>query len=325
MRFVREHLSWLLFLLFLAIVLNVVLLLDEGVARVSVVYMNLLFAVFVVAFCFIRYQLDEQVIKDVEAAQLTPLKLQIAEHYKEQLDEKVEAYRQLKWQNAELHDELLAWVHEMKSPLTAMKLMLEQLPNDQQKLKLEQEWLRIYMLLDQQLHITRLQTIEQDSRLEKVELERVVYEEIKALRSWCLEKGVGFDIAELEAVVVTDRKWLAFIVRQYLSNAVKYSPNDSEIVVSLGKTEQGHILLKIYDEGPGIAAHDLPRVFKKSYTGTKGRESSVASGMGLYLAKQAAETLGLKLYLQSNREAGAGTTAVIQFPLDNEYTKRFGM
>ena len=85
------------------------------------------------------------------------------------------------------------------------------------------------------------------------------------------------------------------------------------------------MLLKIKDAGPGIAAHDLPRVFKKSYTGTKGRESSIASGMGLYLAKQAAETLGLKLYLQSNRDVGEGTTAIIQFPLDNEYTKRFGM
>lgn len=324
-RFMREHLSWLLFLLFLDVALNIVLLLDEGVAKVSVIYMNLLFVAFVFVFCFIRSQLDQQIVKDVEQAELTPLKAQIADHYKQQLDEKVEEYRQLKWQTEELNDELLAWVHEMKSPLTAMKLMLEQLPNNQQKLKLEQEWLRIYMLLDQQLHITRLQTIEQDSRLEKVELERVVYGEIKALRSWCLEKGVGFNMDEIDAIVVSDRKWLSFIVRQYLSNAVKYSADGSEIEVSLGRTEQGHLLLKIRDTGPGIAAHDLPRVFKKSYTGTKGRESSIASGMGLYLAKQAAETLGLKLYLQSNKEVHAGTTAVIQFPLDNEYSKRFGM
>lgn len=322
MNFVREHVSWLLFLLFLNIVLNIVLLLDEGVAKVSVLYMNLLFVAFTLVFCFIRYQLDKQIVRDIEQVELTPLKLQIAEHYKEQLDEKVEAYRHLKWQTEELNDELLAWVHEMKSPLTAMKLMLEQLPNNQHKLKLEQEWLRIYMLLDQQLHITRLQTIEQDSRLEKVELKGIVFQEIKSLQSWCLEKGIGFQIEDIEAKVVTDAKWLAFIVRQYLSNAVKYSPEQSEIEVSLGRTEQGHTLLKIRDQGPGIAPHDLPRVFKKSYTGTKGRESAVASGMGLYLAKQAAETLGLKLYLQSN---GAGTTAVIQFPLDNEYTKRFGM
>lgn len=325
MNFVREHVSWLLFMLFLDVALNIVLLLDEGVEKVSVLYMNLLFVAFTFVFCFIRYQFDQQIVRDVEQVELTPLKAQIANHYRQQLDEKVEAYRHLKWQTEELNDELLAWVHEMKSPLTAMKLMLEQLPNDHQKLKLEQEWLRLYMLLDQQLHITRLQTIEQDSRLEKVSLQRVVYQEIKSLQSWCMEKGIGFQIEDIDVDVVTDAKWLAFIVRQYLSNAVKYSTDGSEIEVALGETEQGHMLLKVRDQGPGIAPHDLPRVFKKSYTGTKGRESSVASGMGLYLSKQAADSIGLKLYIQSTGEAGSGTTAVIQFPLDNEYSKRFGM
>ena len=323
--FIKEHLSWLLFLLFLDVVLNILLLLDEGFAGISIFYINLMFFALGVIFCWIRHQLDKQAVRDVEQSELTPLKQQIAMHYKEQLDEKVEDYRRLKWKTEELQDELLAWVHEMKSPLTAMKLMLEQLPNNQQKLKLEQEWLRIYMLLDQQLHITRLQTIEQDSRLQKVELQHVVYQEIKSLQSWCLEKGIGFLIDNIEAVVVTDAKWLSFIVRQYLSNAVKYSPEQSEIEVSIGQTEQGHILLKVRDQGPGIAPHDLPRVFKKSYTGTKGRESSAASGMGLYLAKQAADSIGLKLYLQSSDETSSGTTAFIQFPLENEYTKRFGM
>lgn len=324
-QFIKEHLSWLLFLLFLAVVLNAIVLLDEGFAGVSILYINLLYVGFVFVFCFIRHQLDKQLLRNVEQAELPPVKAQIALHYKQQLDENVEDYRRLKWQTEEMHDELLAWVHEMKSPLTAMKLMLEDLPNNPQKLKLEQEWLRLYMLLDQQLHITRLQTIEQDSRLEKVGLQRVVYQEIKALQSWCMEKGIGFHIEDIDVEVVTDAKWLAFIVRQYLSNAVKYSPVQSEVEVSIGKTEQGHMLLKVRDQGPGIAAHDLPRVFKKSYTGTKGRESSAASGMGLYLAKQAADSLGLKLYLQSNREVESGTTAVIQFPLENEYTKQFGM
>ena len=77
--------------------------------------------------------------------------------------------------------------------------------------------------------------------------------------------------------------------------------------------------MKVADQGKLIATQDLRRVFKKSYTGSTGRESSIASGMGLYLAKQAADSLGLKLYLQS--EVGKGTTAVIQFPLTNEYTK----
>lgn len=310
--------------------MNVLWLLDTGLANVSAIYINVLFVSVIVVFCFIRYQKDEHIRKNIEQAELTPLKHDIAMYYEQQLEDVNKAYRQLKWKTSEGNDELLAWVHEMKSPLTALKLMIDTVPSHSDRLKLEQEWLRIYMLLDQQLHITRLQTIQEDSRLERLSLDRLVVQEVKALRSWCLEKGIGIQLEELEKEVVCDAKWLAFIIRQYLSNAVKYSPVQSEIVISTGYTEQGHLLLKVSDYGDGITAQDLPRIFKKSYTGTKGRESSVASGMGLYLAKQAADSIGLKLYVQSDSkgnlaEGRFGTTAIIQFPLENEYTKQFGM
>lgn len=329
--FLKEHRSWLLFVFALNVAVNVLLFLDQGLANISIIYLNILYYFAVFIFCIIRYQLDNKLLHDVEGVSLTPVKKRIADYYKLQLEEKAEELHQLKWKTAELNDDLLAWVHEMKSPLTAMKLMLDELPNGAQKRKLEYEWLRLYMLLDRQLHTTRLQTIEQDSRLERVSLQRIVIQEIKGLQSWCLEKGIGVNLGDLQYEVVTDAKWLAFIIRQYLSNAVKYSPKNSEVEIETGVTEQGHLLLKVKDCGPGIPVHDLPRVFKKSYTGMIGRESSAASGMGLYLAKQAADTIGLKLYIRSNVKdefKGSnmpGTTAVIQFPLENEYTKQFGM
>lgn len=322
-RFIKEHFSWIILFLCSNLLSNLLFQLDDGFSHVSVRYFNVLQWTMFVLFCIWRYRKDRHIIEHLEQLELTPLKYEIAEHYMRQLQEMKEELTQLKWQTAEQQDEILAWVHDMKSPLTAMRLMIDQLENTSLKNKLEQEWLRIYLLLDQQLHLTRLQTIEQDSRLEKVILRDVVYKEIKSFQSWCLEKGVGVEVSDLEEEVITDVKWLSFIVRQYISNAVKYSKQNSNIYITTGYTPQGHLLLKIEDKGMGIRAHDLPRVFKKSYTGSTGRETSSASGMGLYLAKQAADIIGLKLYIQS--QENQGTVGYIQFPLENDYVKQFGM
>ena len=136
-----------------------------------------------------------------------------------------------KVQLQEYSDELLAWVHEVKAPLTAINLMFEHIEDLQLRRKLENEWLRLHLLVDQQLHQTRLSSIEKDNYLNEIELKPIVYKEIRAMQAWCLERGIGFEIAELTETVLTDGKWLAFIIRQILSNAIKYSPANSEITI----------------------------------------------------------------------------------------------
>ena len=315
----KEHKWWIGFVLAINVFLNMLLLVDSGFANASIIYFNLIFYVLFISFLIVLYKKDKKILIENDFEQLSPVQQKVADYYKDELAELKHKYILLKSNYAEKDNELLAWVHEMKSPLTAMKLMLNQLESDEHKGKLEKEWLRLYLLLDQQLHTTRILTIEQDSKIESISLRSAVVEEIKNFQPWCMEKGIGFELDELHEEVITDKKWLCFIIRQYISNAVKYSLENSVIEVKTSYTPQGHLLLKIIDYGKGIATQDLPRVFKKSYTGSTGRESSVASGMGLYLAKQAADSLGLKLYLHS--EIGKGTTAVIQFPLTNEYNK----
>ena len=134
---------------------------------------------------------------------------------------------------------------------------------------------------------------------------------------------MAVDIGSLEGTVVSDAKWLAFIIRQLLSNAVKYSEENTEIRIYMERDERGHQLLHIQDFGIGIKQEDLPRVFQKSYTGTVGREKTVSTGMGLYLANQAANKLGLELKLTS--QLGEGTIATVQFPNENEYHQLLGM
>ena len=246
----------------------------------------------------------------------------IHEDYKEQLADKNAKIQEQKLIVLERQDELLAWVHEMKSPLTAMQLLMEKVEKSEVKERIENEWLRLYLLLDQQLHATRLMTIELDNRIEKVKVKDVLIQEIKALRSWCFEKQIAIDLELNDLTVQSDAKWLGFIVRQILSNAVKYSDVGGEIRISAHMVNDQAVLI-IQDDGIGIKREDLPRVFRKSYTGTIGRETSAATGMGLYLAKQAAQSLHIVLAIESTE--GVGTSVKITFPKMNEYQKTLGM
>lgn len=227
-----------------------------------------------------------------------------------------------KVQLQEYSDELLAWVHEVKAPLTSINLMLSQIEDLVLRRKLEHEWLRLHLLVDQQLHQTRLASIEKDNYMTEIELRPVVYKEIRAMQPWCLEKGIGFDVSELSETVMTDGKWLAFIVRQILSNAIKYSPINTEILIFTEVDANGAILLHIKDEGIGIRKEDLPRIFQKSYTGTAGRESAQSTGMGLYLAHNVAMKIGVRIRVQSKIDEGSIFT--LRFPLQNEYVKLTG-
>lgn len=318
--FLKQHLSWLLFLLVLQLLVNLIVYVDKGFQAVSLLYMNLVWLVLVLAFVGWLYMRDIKTMKVYEVEQNTYVEAVKATYELALAQQKAELQEQ-RLMLLERQDELLAWVHEMKSPMTAMQLLTEQIDNVDVKERLEAEWLRVYLLLDQQLHATRLITIEQDNRMETVQLKEVLVQEIKALRSWCFDKKIAVEINDVELDVITDRKWLGFIVRQVLSNAVKYSNVGGEILLYV-TFEADQIVLSIQDNGIGIKKEDLPRVFRKSYTGTIGRETSTATGMGLYLAKQVAESLNIKLMIESTE--AVGTTVKIRFPKVNEYSKTLG-
>ncbi|WP_237658370.1 sensor histidine kinase [Ureibacillus xyleni] len=255
-------------------------------------------------------------------ATFSPFQKMYVEHIVEVLEEKDALLNQSKIQLQEDSEDLLAWVHEMKTPLTALKLMIEQTEDTNLRKKLENEWMRIHLLLDQQLHNSRLAFIEKDNRLEKISLRTIVYKEIREFHSWCMEKGIGFQVEDLKEEVITDSKWLAFIVRQLLSNAIKYSHQNQDINIFTTIDDSGHLLLHIQDYGVGIRQEDLPRIFHKSYTGTIGRESVQSTGMGLYLAKNASQKLGIQIIVQSTKDEGSIFT--LQFPTENEYGRLLG-
>lgn len=326
--FLKERRAWILFFLFLQVWLNVLFFIDNGLSNVSILYVNIMNFLLFFLFMIWRYARETKQLKaiceqPINEELLSPFQRKYIAHFQKQYRELEEAFHQMKIEMLEQQDAMLAWVHEMKSPMTAMKLIVEQVEPYALREKIEKEWVRLYLLLDQKLHETRLSTIEKDNRLEKVCLETVVHQQIKDFRSWCMEKGIGVETKNLKQTVTTDAKWLGFIIRQIFSNAVKYSHENSEIHIFTTRDQEGHLLLHIQDFGVGIRAEDMPRIFQRSYTGTIGRETAAATGMGLYLAKEAAEKLGLAIHAES--QVGAGTTFTIRFPIENRYIQSYGM
>ncbi|MEB2300605.1 sensor histidine kinase [Lysinibacillus xylanilyticus] len=333
--FLRERLAWIGFFVFIIVMINVLFSLDVGLVGISILYINISLLISFMIFLFWRYVVEvgrlkdflgnvENQFDDVRSKNLvlSPFQTTYFTKIEDVLSGKNKELNQAKVELQEYSDELLAWVHEVKAPLTAVNLMLDRVEDLTLRRKLETEWLRLHLLVDQQLHQTRLASIEKDNYMMEIELRTVVYKEIRAMQAWCIEKGIGFDVEELTDTVTTDGKWLAFIIRQILSNAIKYSHANSEVLIFTEVDATGATLLHIKDAGIGIRQEDLPRIFYKSYTGTAGRESAQSTGMGLYLAHNVAQKIGVRITVQSI--VGEGSIFTLRFPLQNEYVKLTG-
>jgi len=333
--FLKERLAWIGFFVFIIVILNVLFTLDAGLVGVSIWYVNVCLLVSFIVFFIWRYVVEVGQLKDFlgnvdshlddahsRNLALSPFQAAYFTKIEDVFYDKDTELNQAKVQLQEYTDELLAWVHEVKAPLTSINLMLERIEDFALRRKLEAEWLRLHLLVDQQLHQTRFSSIEKDNYMAEIELRTVVYKEIRDMQAWCIEKGIGFDVDELTETVMTDGKWLAFIVRQILSNAIKYSTANSEVLIFTEVDPMGATLLHIKDAGIGIGKEDLPRIFQKSYTGTAGRESAQSTGMGLYLAHNVAQKIGVRISVQSTVDEGSIFT--LRFPLQNEYVKLTG-
>lgn len=336
--YIRERLAWVLFFSFFQLWLNILLTLDVTFTNTSILYMNGTNLLLFILFFLWRYFRETRFLKNVLhinqgdptfdqlIARLPEGQSLFDKMIIEEIEELILTGKQeLNDSNTislEEKDQTLSWIHEMKTPLTSMKLMIDNVEDSTLKKQLEVEWLRLHMLLDQQLHKTRLPSIEKDNVMEQVTLQKVVFQEIKELMPWCIQRNIGFEISDIKEVILTDQKWLAFIIRQLISNAVKYSKENSEIRIFITTDDLGHLILSIQDEGVGIAQSDLPRIFEKSFTGRVGRESTASTGMGLYLAKNSAEKLGIRISVVS--EIGQGATFSLHFPIQNKMQEILG-
>ncbi|RNF39396.1 sensor histidine kinase [Planococcus salinus] len=203
------------------------------------------------------------------------------------------------------------WVHQMKTPLSVMQLLLQQ-QGELDKDSVREELERLKTGLDTVLMNARLDTFEQDMQIEQVPLRQLAGELLTEHKRLFISKRVYPELAIAEDIQVpTDRKWMKFILSQFLTNAVKYTFEANKKIYIQASCKDHHVLLTIRDEGIGIPSSDLPRVTKAFFTGENGRKTGESTGMGLYLAKEVCKKLGHRLTIDSVQ--GEGTTVSVLF------------
>lgn len=188
------------------------------------------------------------------------------------------------------------WIHEIKTPITAMKLICEnhraEMPKEMAKeLLLELE--RTNRFTEQALYYARCEYTEKDYSVREIRLLDVVHQAIAENKHLLLHHNVRIDVRETEHTVYSDEKWLCFILNQMIVNAVKYRAKEPQLCFFVEQSG-GDTTLYITDNGIGIAQSDLPRIFEKGFTGKNGRNASQnATGIGLYLCKRLCDKLGI--------------------------------
>lgn len=196
------------------------------------------------------------------------------------------------------------WVHQIKTPISAMHLMLQTNKTTGSN-ALRLELFKIEQYVEMALNYLRLGSDSTDFVIKPYKLSEIVKSAIKKYKGIFIEKNISLNFEEIDFVVITDEKWLSFAIEQILSNALKYTSSGSITIRMEGET------LVIADTGCGIIKEDLPRVFEKGFTGYNGRMDKKSTGIGLYLSKRVLNKLSHEIAIAS--EPGAGTVLRIRF------------
>lgn len=211
-------------------------------------------------------------------------------------------------EKAEIIDYYTHWVHQVKTPISAMRLILQGEDSGQSR-ELEAQLLMTEQYVEMVLAYLRMGSDSTDYVLKEYDLMNMLKQSVRKFAPMFIRKKIRLELQAIDAEVLTDEKWLCFAIEQILSNAVKYT---NQGFVSI-RIENGSTLV-ISDTGIGIAAEDLPRIFEKGFTGYNGRADKRASGIGLFLTKQILAKLGHGIHVQS--EINVGT--VVRVTLHSE-------
>lgn len=191
------------------------------------------------------------------------------------------------------------WVHQIKTPIASMKLNLQ---NEDTALsrKMSSDLLRIEQYVEMVLAYLRLDSVSSDYVFKEHNVDTIIKQSVKNFASEFITRKIRLEYQPVTQTVVTDDKWLSFVVGQVLSNALKYTGEGGSIKIYMTEPK----ILCIEDTGIGIAGEDLPRIFEKGYTGYNGRNDKRASGIGLYLCKRICRNLGTEITAVSEPDKG---------------------
>lgn len=195
-------------------------------------------------------------------------------------------------------DYYTTWVHQIKTPISVMRMILQNEDTDEHR-ELSAELFCIEQYVEMVLSYLRLGSNTTDYVFCECSLDRIIREAVHKYASLFVRKRIKLIYEPADTKVLTDEKWLLFIIEQLLSNALKYT-NSGSITISVSQDE----VLTIEDTGIGIAPEDLPRIFEKGFTGYNGRSDKKSTGLGLYLCREAAKRLSVRITAASEPKVG---------------------
>lgn len=216
-------------------------------------------------------------------------------------------------QSRDYRDFLDTWVHEIKTPITSARLIIENEKNPT-TLKIEDELRKIDNFVELVLYYARSSDVEKDFKVENTTLKALVSTALKTYSKPIIQAGGRIHMDGMDIPVCADSKSCSFIIGQVISNAIKYRQEEFCLEFR-SQVQKNRIALLIHDNGIGISKADLSRVFDKGFTGENGRRFSKSTGIGLYLCKKLCDRMNIAISISS--EKGQGTTVALYFPTES--------
>lgn len=210
---------------------------------------------------------------------------------------------------SDMIDYYTMWVHQIKTPISAMKLLI-QTSESEISSDLSSELFKIEQYVEMVLSYIRLGSNENDFVIKEYDLDNIVRQAIRKYAPLFIRKKINLDFQPTTYKVLTDEKWLVFVIEQLLSNAIKYTNKGK---ISIYPLEDKKLVIE--DTGIGISQEDIPRIFDKGFTGYNGRTDKKATGLGLYLCKNILDKLSHKISIES--EVGVKTKVIIDLAMVN--------
>ena len=208
------------------------------------------------------------------------------------------------------------WIHEVKIPISSLVLKCHN-----NKDKYDKSLLSIIRRLDNNideiLYYVRSENTEKDFSISEVDLKEVIHNISIKNKDDLLENNIDFETNIKKVIVNTDKKWLEFIINQIINNSIKYKKDKDSVIKITSRDEEDKTILEIYDNGIGIPAKDIGRVFEKSFTGSNGRDKFKSTGMGLYIIKKLCNKLGHNINIESIEKEY--TKVIIEFGKNDIY------
>ena len=306
--YIRSRLPFYLLVIFNEIILLLFAFLFEGVA--DVLYYSLTILTFVtiimVAWDLFRsYQSYKLACLYEEITPLSPLEFYLAQTLKNARENQMNQTEEECKRYTDLMDYYTLWVHQIKTPIAASQLLVQDVTDRNIRSLLEQEIFKIDAYTHLVLQYLRLENFHDDLQLKQVALEHLVKEVVRKYSLFFIQKGLTIKLDDLDVKVISDEKWLLVIIEQVLSNSLKYTKSGGIEVYFKDNT------LYLKDSGIGIKDSDILRVFERGFSGYNGRLTHQSSGLGLYLSKKIADQLGHDISISS--QVGQGTTVSIHF------------